>query len=105
LRHAEHAVSRHTLAMSTVEQNSSDDATVAAGMGAATHMPVEYVITVQGSLDDHWSTWFEGLTISRGTNSGTALTGWIEDQAAHHGVRSGLTRRELLGCPSELIPS
>lgn len=47
--------------------------------------PKDYVIKVEGRLDEHWADYFEGLTISyaRGT---TTLTGPVKDQAALHGV-------------------
>lgn len=45
-----------------------------------------YHFTVQGHLDDHWTTWFEGLTITNGTNGEAILGGVVSDQAALHGV-------------------
>ena len=49
-------------------------------------MPTAYAITVKGHLDDHWSAWFEGLTITNGANGEAVLAGPLMDQAALHGV-------------------
>ena len=49
-------------------------------------MPIEYVITVREHLDDHWPTWFEGLTITKHANGEAVLVGPLVDQAALHGV-------------------
>ena len=49
-------------------------------------MPTVYAITVRGHLDDQWSTWFEGLTITNGANGEAVLAGPLVDQAALHGV-------------------
>jgi hypothetical protein len=48
-------------------------------------MPV-YEIRVQGCLDQRWSTWFEGLTISYEGEDITLLRGCLVDEAALHGV-------------------
>ncbi len=48
-------------------------------------MPV-YEIRVQGRLDQRWSTWFEGLTISYEGEDITLLRGSLVDEAALHGV-------------------
>ncbi len=49
-----------------------------------------YQIRVQGKLDESWSDWLEGMTISFemcSDGSGvTTLTGTVVDQAALHGV-------------------
>jgi hypothetical protein len=59
-------------------------------------MPTAYVITVKGHLDDHWSAWFEGLTITNGANGEAMLVGPVVDQAALHGV---LIKIRDLGLP------
>jgi hypothetical protein len=59
-------------------------------------MPTYYHITVHGHLDDHWSAWFDGLTITNGANGDAVLAGPIMDQAALHGV---LTKLRDLGLP------
>jgi hypothetical protein len=45
-----------------------------------------YEIRVRGLLDDHWSGWFEGLTLSSLANGETLIAGPIQDQAALHGI-------------------
>ncbi len=55
-----------------------------------------YVITVKGHLDDHWSDWFEGLTITNGPNGEAQLAGPVMDQAALHGL---LVKIRDLGLP------
>ncbi len=47
--------------------------------------PWLYEIRVEGHLADHWSEWFEGLTICH-DQSETILTGALKDQAALYGV-------------------
>ncbi len=49
-------------------------------------LPTYYQIRVKGHLDQMWSTWFEGLTITNEPNGETLLTGPLVDQAALHGV-------------------
>jgi hypothetical protein len=50
----------------------------------------EYEIKVKGHIDEQWSYWFEGLTITPGCSEGgtpvTTFTGTMADQAALHGV-------------------
>ena len=57
---------------------------------------MHYVITVRGHLDDHWSVWFDGLTITNGANGEATLTGPVVDQAALHGL---LVKIRDLGLP------
>jgi hypothetical protein len=45
-----------------------------------------YEIRVRGLLDNHWSGWFEGLTLKPLGNGETLLAGPIQDQAALHGI-------------------
>jgi hypothetical protein len=45
-----------------------------------------YEIRVQGHLDQHWSTWFEGLAINHEEDGTTLLRGNLVDEAALHGV-------------------
>ena len=44
-----------------------------------------YEIHVKGYLDQHWSAWFEGLTITHQDDC-TVLRGPLADEAALHGV-------------------
>jgi hypothetical protein len=58
--------------------------------------PELYEIRLKGHLDDGWTDWFEGLTITLEENGDTLLTGSVVDQAALHGL---LKRIRDLGMP------
>ncbi len=58
-------------------------------------MPQSYQIVVQGHLDQDWSDWFEGLTITYDEEGNTVLAGLLEDQAALHGVLHKVRDRGL----------
>ena len=45
-----------------------------------------YRIRVHGHLDDHWSTRFGRLTLTRQADGTTTLTGPVADQAELHGL-------------------
>ncbi len=45
-----------------------------------------YEIRVKGRLDQSWSEWFNGLTISYDTDDSTLLRGPLTDEAALHGM-------------------
>ena len=47
-------------------------------------------IRVKGQLDEHWSDWFDDLTITHTDQNETVLTGPIPDQAALHGLLAKL---------------
>jgi hypothetical protein len=49
-----------------------------------------YAVRVREHLDDHWSDWFGGFTITRQDDGTSTLTGNVADQAQLHGVLSGL---------------
>jgi hypothetical protein len=51
-------------------------------------------ITVRGHLDQRWSDWFDGLTITHRENGESVLIGHLPDQAALYGV---LTKGRDLG--------
>lgn len=55
-----------------------------------------YEICVQSHLDQHWSAWFEGLTITYDADGNTVLRGPLVDEAALHGV---LIKVRDLGLP------
>jgi hypothetical protein len=59
-------------------------------------MSSDYVITVRGHLDEQWSAWFEGMTITNTANGETLLAGPVIDQAALHGL---LIKIRDLGLP------
>jgi hypothetical protein len=45
-----------------------------------------YYITVAEHLDDSWSTWFDGLTITHNTDGTSRLEGPVRDQSALYGL-------------------
>ena len=45
-----------------------------------------YSIRVKGHLDDAWSEWFDGMTITHLECGDTLLHGRVTDQAALHGL-------------------
>ncbi len=55
-----------------------------------------YQIRLQGHLGPQWTTWFEGLTVTREENGDTLVTGPVADQAALHGL---LRKVRDLGLP------
>jgi len=58
--------------------------------------PELYEIRIKGHLDDRWSDWFEGLTITLEEDGNTLLTGPVVDQAGLHGL---LKKVRDLGMP------
>jgi hypothetical protein len=58
--------------------------------------PGLYELRIKGHLDDRWSDWFGGLTITLEDNGDTLLTGPVVDQAALHGL---LKKVRDLGMP------
>ena len=59
-------------------------------------MAIYYQITINGHLDNHWSAWFDNLTIRNEANGEAVLAGPLADQAALHGV---LIKIRDLGLP------
>ncbi len=53
-------------------------------------------IRVKGQIDERWSDWFAGLTITHTDQGETVLTGPVVDQAALYGL---LSRLRDLGLP------
>jgi hypothetical protein len=49
-------------------------------------MTQHYEITVKEQLDDTWSAWFDGLTVTAAPDGGTCLSGAVRDQTALHGL-------------------
>ena len=45
-----------------------------------------YEIRVKGHLDQHWSMWFDGMTVTNEANGETVLSGPVVDQAALHSL-------------------
>lgn len=56
--------------------------------------PTGYRLRVAGHLDQHWSPWFSGLTLTCADDGTTSLEGVIADQAELHGL---LTKIRDLG--------
>jgi hypothetical protein len=55
-----------------------------------------YHIRVKGVLDQRWSDWFDGFTITPQVDDETLLTGRVVDQASLHGL---LAKVRDLGLP------
>jgi len=53
-------------------------------------------ISVEGRIDERWSEWFEGLTITYTDQDETVMTGTVADQAALYGL---LSKARDLGLP------
>lgn len=49
-------------------------------------MKATYQIKVKGHVDDQWSDWFNGLTITHQNDSTSMLSGPLPDQTALHSV-------------------
>ena len=49
-------------------------------------MVLHYHITVKEYLEDSWSAWFDGLTISHAADGTTTLAGAVRDQSALYGL-------------------
>ena len=62
--------------------------------------PGYYEIRLTGHLDDRWTGWFDGLTITLEDNGDTLLTGPVVDQAALHGL---LKKVRDLGLPLQSV--
>ena len=56
--------------------------------------PAVYRLRVTGLLDQHWSAWFDGLTLTQDADGSTSFTGTVNDQAQLHGL---LTKIRDLG--------
>jgi hypothetical protein len=46
----------------------------------------QYELRVDGHIDDRWTAWFDGLTLTRESDGTTSLCGLVPDQAALHGL-------------------
>jgi hypothetical protein len=46
----------------------------------------EYVLRLDGHIDDRWTAWFNDLTLIREGDGTTTLRGTVPDQAALHGL-------------------
>ena len=52
----------------------------------AADVATSYELRIGGHLDQHWSTWFEGFTLTHEDNGTTTLRGTVRDQAELHGL-------------------
>ncbi len=50
------------------------------------HDPGRYEIRVQGRLESRWAAWFDGMTLTAGSDGTTTIHGPVVDQAALHGL-------------------
>jgi hypothetical protein len=48
--------------------------------------PGRYEIRLKGHLDSRWAAWFDGLTLTRGSDGTTIIHGPVTDQAALYGL-------------------
>jgi hypothetical protein len=55
-------------------------------MSTSSHAPMGYELRIDGHLDQHWSTWFDGLTLTLENDGTTALRGTVTDQSELHGL-------------------
>ncbi len=46
----------------------------------------QYEIRIHGHLDDRWTGWFEGMTLTLEQNGDTLISGQVIDQAALFGL-------------------
>ena len=53
-------------------------------------MPNHYQITVKETLEESWSAWFDGLTITHAPDGTTTLAGTVRDQTALYGLLAKL---------------
>jgi hypothetical protein len=58
--------------------------------------PEFFEIRLQGHLNTHWASWFDGMTVTLTEDGDTVLTGPVADQAALHGL---LKKVRDLGIP------
>ena len=45
-----------------------------------------YELRIGGHLDRHWSTWFDGFTVTHEDDDSTTLRGVVRDQSELHGL-------------------
>ena len=46
----------------------------------------QYELRIDGHLGDHWSIWFDGLSLTHADDGTTILRGHVRDQAELHGL-------------------
>jgi len=55
-----------------------------------------YEIRVKGHLDQRWSAWFDGLSVTHLEDGDTMLAGPVVDQAALHSLLSKIHNLNLI---------
>ena len=50
------------------------------------YAPANYELRIDGHLDEHWSAWFGGLTLTCEEDGTTTLRGAVTDQAELHSL-------------------
>jgi hypothetical protein len=60
------------------------------------HGPGRYEIRVKGRLETRWAAWFDGLTLTHGSDGTTIIGGQVADQAALYGL---LQKTRDMGLP------
>ncbi len=78
----------------TANDRTTDD--TADGAARGHDNPQHFEITVRGHLAPRWSTWFDGLDLTRTDEGTTVISGPVVDQAALHGL---LQKLRDLGIP------
>jgi hypothetical protein len=48
--------------------------------------PGQYEIRIDGVLDSRWAAWFDGMSLTTGSDGTTILSGPVVDQCALHGL-------------------
>lgn len=68
-------------------------------MTGSSHQPHQeswYELRLQGHLDSRWSSWLDGMDLTRHSDGTTVVRGPVVDQAALHGL---LARIRDIGVP------
>jgi hypothetical protein len=63
-----------------------------------------YRIKVKGHLDETIAGWFDGFTISNQVDGDALLTGYIQDQAALHGILNRISSLGLTLISVNVVP-
>jgi hypothetical protein len=60
------------------------------------HGPGRYEIRLKGHLQQRWTSWFDGMTVTNDPDGTTVIRGYVVDQSALHGL---LHRVRDIGLP------
>lgn len=47
---------------------------------------MRWELRVEGTVDQRWSAWFDGMQLTSDAGGGTVIAGEVADQAALHGL-------------------